>query len=102
VDRLLFIAERCTGLQFDAFKMALKELEKDCDIERYQTVVSMFNTTLEESGKSPIDLDLDWISEKSKFITAERQRLDNELAGYRSNLIKESIRVQLYLSDGTE
>jgi len=37
--------------------------------------------------------DQDWIESTSRQVRAETTRLENELKGYKNNLIKESIRV---------
>jgi len=39
--------------------------------------------------------DQDWIESTSRQVRAETTRLENELKGYKNNLIKESIRVSL-------
>ena len=40
--------------------------------------------------------DQDWIESTSRQVRAETTRLENELKGYKNNLIKESIRVSAH------
>jgi COP9 signalosome complex subunit 1 len=93
IDRLLFVAKHSTSLQIDAYKLALEEIEKSFDIEKYQSTVSKLNQLLEQQNSNLVDMDLMWISQRSQSISEERQRLEQELASYKSNFIKESVRM---------
>jgi hypothetical protein len=93
IDRLLFIAKHSSSLQIDAYKLALQEIEKSFDIEKYTSTLTKLNQLLEQKKLPQVDTDLEWISKRSQSISEERHRLDQELASYRSNLIKESIRM---------
>jgi COP9 signalosome complex subunit 1 len=75
----------------DALRAAVKEAKDGRDVRRY----------LEAQGHmeviSPSDpaakRDQEWVSTMSKKNQAETSRLEEELKGYKNNLIKESVRV---------
>lgn len=87
IERLLFIAGCCPPLRIDALTLALAEIQSTFLIEKYQDTVQKLNQ------EKPTDLDLEWISKKSLEATKEQTRLEQELSSYKSNLIKESIRI---------
>jgi len=87
IARLIFIAEHCKALEIDAFKAAIDELKQTMNTPLYKGVVEKVG---ERFG---IPLDAQWIDSTDKKATAQQERLELELNGYKTNLIKESIRM---------
>jgi COP9 signalosome complex subunit 1 len=99
VDRLVFIARRCPLLAVDAYRLALNELRANSMAhQRYSEIVKELNEVLAGDKCTPLQPDLQWVETTQKRARALQERLDLELKNYKSNLIKESIRVNLLLS----
>jgi hypothetical protein len=72
--------------------MAVIEAKKGSDVQMYQEVIALHKRA--SRGKSSdINFDSVWAAQQEKKNNAETSRLENELKGYKNNLIKESIRV---------
>lgn len=72
--------------------MALVEAKKGSDVRNYHQAVALLKRVL--SGRNLDDiLDPAWAIQQEKKNNGETARLENELKGYKNNLIKESIRV---------
>jgi COP9 signalosome complex subunit 1 len=88
IARLVFIAEHCKALELDAFRMAIDELKKTMNTTLYKNL-------LEKVGEQfGFPLDNQWIDSTEKKVIALQERLELELNGYKTNLVKESIRVR--------
>ncbi len=72
--------------------MAVVEAKKGADVRNYQEAVALLKRA--SKGKNVENLlDPVWAAQQEKKNSAETARLENELKGYKNNLIKESIRV---------
>ncbi|PKA46544.1 COP9 signalosome complex subunit 1 [Apostasia shenzhenica] len=92
VTRLLFIAERCGGnksMQFEAFRMAYDEIKKGEDSHLYREVSQKIGGML----GSKYAFDPAWAEAVDRRAEQRKEKLENELNAYRTNLIKESIRM---------
>lgn len=90
-ERLLLIGTCSTYLSTEALKLAVAEAKSGKDISRYEIAVSALFEVAPNEGEASIDSD--WVDRVQKGIRAETDRLEQELRGYKNNLIKESIRV---------
>lgn len=111
VTRLLFIAQSAPALAGPALTLALAEIQRSTlDVVLYEEAFHMYRQTMSalESGEntSPVaaawyesvkgkqvPLDRAWIEHARKEGQSTMDKLEVELKGYSTNLIKESIRV---------
>ncbi|OAY64372.1 COP9 signalosome complex subunit 1 [Ananas comosus] len=91
VARLLFIAERCgsEAVQLEALRMAYDEIRKGEDSHLHREVSAKIAGRL---GAQYV-LDQAWADSVDRRAEQRKEKLENELNGYRTNLIKESIRM---------
>jgi len=87
IARLIFIAEHCKVLEKEAYRMAVEELKKTMNTSLYRNLVEKVGERL------GFVLDAQWIDSTDKKAAAQQERLELELNGYKTNLIKESIRM---------
>lgn len=74
--------------------MAANEIVRSTfDVAKYSIVVNQLNDALGGTDKPPYPIDHDWVNQSSKTARLISERLETELKNYKSNLIKESIRV---------
>lgn len=72
--------------------MAVIEAKKGSDVRNYHQAVALLKRV--SSGRNLENLlDPAWAIQQEKKNNGETARLENELKGYKNNLIKESIRV---------
>eukprot|EP00897_Mesotaenium_endlicherianum_P009354 jgi/Mesen1/8447/ME000475S07699 len=90
IARLRFIAERCQSkaTELEALKMAIEEIKRGEN-------TAVYRETMERVlGKSPGQkFDVEWVETVERRATQRQEKLDVELNGYKTNLIKESIRM---------
>ncbi|CAL0315118.1 unnamed protein product [Lupinus luteus] len=94
IMRLLFIANRCgeknnTTMQLEALRMAYDEIKKGENTQLYREVVQKIDGRLGPG----YDLDVAWAENVDRRAEQKKEKLENELNAYRTNLIKESIRM---------
>ncbi|KAK2361517.1 COP9 signalosome complex subunit [Trifolium repens] len=92
ISRLLFIANHCGDnftMQLEALRMAFDEIKKGEDTILMREVVNKINGRL----GSNYTLDNAWCVAIEKKAELKKEKLDAELTSYRTNLIKESIRM---------
>ncbi|KAG1362306.1 COP9 signalosome complex subunit 1 [Cocos nucifera] len=91
VMRLLFMAEHCgnEGMQLEALRLAYDEIKKGGDSHLYREVAGKIAGRLGPQ----YTLDQGWADAVDRRAEQRKDKLDNELNGYRTNLIKESIRM---------
>ncbi|KAI3428534.1 hypothetical protein D9Q98_007357 [Chlorella vulgaris] len=92
INRLLFIADRSVGnpLELEALKLAADTLKQQTeDTQRYAEVIERING---RAGPQ-YALDSEWVERVEQTAEQHRVRLESELGVYRSNLVKESIRM---------
>lgn len=103
IARLIFIAEHCKSLEADSYKMAIDELKKTMNTSLLKSVYEKVGDKLGSSHQ----LDQAALDAVDKKAIQQQERLELELNGYKTNLIKESIRVlflktKLNTSDGSQ
>lgn len=91
VERLLLIGASSTFLGIDALKLAVREAKAGKDINRYLAAVGSLQVIGPEEKEAVRD-DA-WVDNQIKLNQNETARLEQELKGYKNNLVKESIRV---------
>ncbi|OIW04797.1 hypothetical protein TanjilG_11143 [Lupinus angustifolius] len=94
IMRLLFIADRCgeknnTTMQLEALRMAYDEIKKGENTQLCREVVQKIDGRL----GAGYDLDVAWAENVDRRAEQKKEKLENELNAYRTNLIKESIRM---------
>jgi len=89
IRRLQFIAERSPELQVEALKMAIDELKNTMNVSKYREITDLLGVR----GGPEYVQDIAWIESQEKKATLKSERLEMELNGYKTNLIKESIRM---------
>ncbi|KAH0456043.1 hypothetical protein IEQ34_013950 [Dendrobium chrysotoxum] len=91
VLRLLFIAEQCENqsMQLEALRMAYDDIRKGEDSRLYRQVVQKIDGRLGPH----YEFDQAWADAIDRRAEQRKEKLENELNGYRTNLIKESIRM---------
>lgn len=90
--RLYLIGTTSTLLSVDALKSAIAEAKSGKDVGLYEKAVR----ALAEVAPNDPDASLHsaWVHEVQRAVSAQTERLEQELRGYKNNLIKESIRVR--------
>jgi len=97
LNRLQTIAGSSRYLGVDALRLALKEAKQGRNVDKYLELIWLAEQV---APQDPLTIkDQDWIESTSRQVRAETTRLENELKGYKNNLIKESIRVSLVDTD---
>lgn len=91
IMRLFFIADHCRNqaMELEALRMAYEEIRKGESTSLYKDVCEKINGRL---GSAYL-LDQEWVDAVDRRAAQRLERLDNELNGYKTNLIKESIRM---------
>ncbi|KAK8446959.1 hypothetical protein SEVIR_9G570300v4 [Setaria viridis] len=89
--RLIFIADRCgvEAMQLEALRMAYDEIKRGEDVQLHRDVAVKINGRLGPR----YGLDQAWVDTVARRAEQRKEKLENELNGYRTNLIKESIRM---------
>ena len=90
--RLYLIGACCPPLREEAAKLAIKEAKKGADVRNFYDAVALLRAVPDYRDTERL-LDTSWAVDQEKKNTKETLRLENELKGYKNNLIKESIRV---------
>ena len=94
-DRLYLIGISSLYLCLEALKYAVAEAKLGKDVARYDIAVTALQAIAPEDPDAIPDLG--WMDKMNKQVKTETDRLELELKGYKNNLIKESIRVRLWL-----
>eukprot|EP00798_Chlamydomonas_sp_ICE-L_P013422 gene13422-19278_t len=91
ISRLLFIAEKTAGkpLELEALKLAHDHVKKSPNNIRYVEVAEKINGRLGASYQ----VDRSHVEHADQQAAQRQERLESELHGYKTNLIKESIRM---------
>uniref|UniRef100_A0A7N0ZQZ8 PCI domain-containing protein n=1 Tax=Kalanchoe fedtschenkoi TaxID=63787 RepID=A0A7N0ZQZ8_KALFE len=92
VVRLMFIADRCgesnTTMQLEALRMAYDEIKKGENMQMFREVAEKVGGRLGPG----YGMKWGWADAVDTRATQRKQKLENELTAYRTNLIEESIR----------
>lgn len=89
IDRLVFIAEHNKLLELEAYKAAIDELKKTTNTAQYKVVADKVGDRLGPAYRT----DQAWIDGVDKRAAQQLEKLEQDLSGYKANLVKESIRV---------
>mmetsp|Transcript_29356 Transcript_29356/g.56342 ORF Transcript_29356/g.56342 Transcript_29356/m.56342 type:complete len:415 (-) Transcript_29356:242-1486(-) len=90
VSRLRFISERVPSvLELEALRMAADEVKKGENTALYTEIIERIGGRLGEAYL----LDKNWITKIERESAKRLEKLELELNGYKTNLIKESIRM---------
>ncbi|KAK9910584.1 hypothetical protein M0R45_034540 [Rubus argutus] len=92
ISRLLFIADHSRSnqaMELEALRMAYDEIKKGENTQLFRDVVQKIDGRL---GPEYV-MDLAWCESVDRRAEQKREKLENELNAYRTNLIKESIRM---------
>ncbi|KPI45039.1 COP9 signalosome complex subunit 1 [Cyphellophora attinorum] len=90
--RLYLIGACCPPLREEAAKLAIREARRGSDLHNLEEAIKLLQTVPNYRDTENL-LDTSWAVDVEKKNAKETQRLENELKGYKNNLIKESIRV---------
>ncbi|EPS31376.1 hypothetical protein PDE_06331 [Penicillium oxalicum 114-2] len=90
-DRLYLIGTSSTALSTEALKLAVAEAKSGKDVARYEKAVRALSEV--SPTESEATLDAAWVQRVQRQVQAQSERLEQELRGYKNNLIKESIRM---------
>jgi COP9 signalosome complex subunit 1 len=93
LERLILIGTCSSYLAVEALKTAVREAKKGKDVKRYLEAQSHLETIGPQEREAVRDPA--WMDRTEKQNQAETLRLEAELKGYKNNLIKESIRVNM-------
>ncbi|MCJ1331619.1 hypothetical protein MMC10_008310 [Thelotrema lepadinum] len=91
ISRLYHIARTSSYLYAEAAKAAVIEAKQGKDLKIYEQAIRLLQQLAPQDSEAAFDKE--WIERTLRETTAETQRLDGELKGYKNNLIKESIRM---------
>ncbi|KAK7292596.1 hypothetical protein RJT34_15447 [Clitoria ternatea] len=91
IMRLLFIADKMNNptTQLEALRMAYDEIKKGENTQLFREVVQKIDGRLGPAYA----MDTAWCESVDRRAEQKKEKLDNELNAYRTNLIKESIRM---------
>ncbi|KAH1073659.1 hypothetical protein J1N35_025987 [Gossypium stocksii] len=91
IKRLMFIANHCDnpGMQLESLRMAYDEIKKGENTHLYREVVQKIDGRLGPNYA----MDAAWCSTIERKAEQRKEKLESELNAYRTNLIKESIRM---------
>ncbi|KAK6918428.1 Proteasome component (PCI) domain [Dillenia turbinata] len=90
IMRLLFIADHSLpSMQLEALRMAYDEIKKGENTQLFREVVQKIDGRLGPN----YEMDLAWCDSVDRRADQRKEKLENELNAYRTNLIKESIRM---------
>lgn len=95
LDRLLLIGRSSKPLAADALNAALVEAKAGKNVTSYLDIIAYVQNSNQPNVVAVEDQA--WVEKTRKATDRETERLESELKGYKNNLIKESIRVDLTL-----
>jgi len=87
--RLNFIAEHCPELELEAYRQVINELKKTSNTSSYREICERVGNKLGPEYA----LDQQWIETMDKQSQQTLERLEFELNGFRTHMIKEKIRL---------
>ncbi|XP_039000425.1 COP9 signalosome complex subunit 1-like isoform X1 [Hibiscus syriacus] len=91
ITRLIFIADHCdnTAMQMEALRMAYDEIKRGENTQLFREVVQKIDGRLGPD----YSMDAAWCATVDRKAEQRKDKLESELNAYRTNLIKESIRM---------
>lgn len=98
IARSIFIAKNCDALAIEAYKTALNDIkENTTNVSKYNTVLGRLNAALRSQGQPALPIDQDWITKTQNQNKTTLDSLENELKAAKASLVKENIRVRIYI-----
>lgn len=91
LSRLHLIGTSSRYLGQEALHLAIAEAQQGRNVSTYLDLAQQLHSLYPSDPLGRADQD--WVDAKTRQIAAESEKLENELKGYKNNLIKESIRV---------
>lgn len=90
ISRLLFVAERCgnPGMEIEALRMAYDEIKKGENTQMYREVVQKIGGRLGPQ----YEMDQGWVDTVDRRAELRKEKLENELNGYRVFYVKLTIK----------
>ncbi|OLL24403.1 COP9 signalosome complex subunit 1 [Neolecta irregularis DAH-3] len=89
ITRLLFIEEACPSLRPEALTLVVELIKADTyDVILYKSCIAKL-----QSLDPSVQCDHKWVDETSRYVRNQTEKLEAELKQYKTNLIKESIRI---------
>lgn len=80
--------------------MALVETQtSSLDTQKYEHIVTRLNAALKARNEPEVPVDKEWIQTTQKQAKAMTEKLEAELRNYKNNMIKESIRVCVFVAE---
>ncbi|KAJ0076453.1 hypothetical protein Patl1_33609 [Pistacia atlantica] len=92
ITRLMFIAEHCcdnASMQLEALRMAYDEIKKGEDTQLFREVLQKIDGRLGPN----YTMDVAWCDSVDHRAEKRKKKIETELNAYKTNLIKESIRM---------
>lgn len=93
VERLLFIADRCPSYQIEALRLAVASVKTEFDTSKYMIVAGKLNDALKSRNMPTESVDNAWVESTQRQVRMKTDKLEMELKNYKTNCIKESIRM---------
>lgn len=93
IDRLRTIGVCSKALGADALGAGVKETSNGKDADAYRDFVALYKNTHPNDKDGQLELSDSVAARIEAVVTRETDRMENDLKGYKNNLIKESIRV---------
>lgn len=90
---MFFIGQHSVSLCVDALKGTIAEAKSLKDVRAYQAAQELLALCAPTEAEARFDKE--WVDRTTKENAIKSKRLEDELKGYKNNLIKESIRVCL-------
>jgi len=99
--RLIYVADHCPSLKYEALKLALTYVQTTYNTNMYQQIHRKFQDTTQNSvlpsGLAGMvhnfpSIDQQWVESTAKKAALKLEKLDTDLKNYKANSIKESIR----------
>ena len=89
VQRLIFIAEKCSNLQEEAYRLLLEELKRGTNTTLYVKIFELVGPALGYGS----DFDREWYESIERRESIKLERLEAELMAAKTTMVKESIRL---------
>jgi COP9 signalosome complex subunit 1 len=89
IQRLLFVADKCTNLQEEAYRHLLSELKRGTNTTSYINIHALVGAVLGYD----LDVDREWIEMTENSELVKLERLEAELMAAKTTMVKESMRL---------
>lgn len=89
IQRLLFVADKCTNLQEEAYRHLISELKRGTNTTSYINIHALVGAVLGYD----LDVDREWIEMTENSELVKLERLEAELMAAKTTMVKESMRL---------